>query len=281
VSEIPPSMSARFEMPTRALSGVVLGTAAIAAVAMGGVIFAALVAAGAIAALWEWHRLVGSGRFLGEWIATGLTMIGVVWLARQQGSLPAVLLAVGTGATLAAAVAALRRPPVLASLPWHALGAVYVGLPVLALLMLRDSDRGAFLVGGLFVAVWTADTGALFVGRLVGGPKLAPEVSPNKTWAGFLGGTIAASLAEALYAWLLGGSPLLGAGFGLCLALAGAVGDLFESWVKRRFHAKNTGRLIPGHGGLLDRVDSLLFAGPACALLTFLLGFGFLEAVSP
>jgi phosphatidate cytidylyltransferase len=125
----------------------------------------------------------------------------------------------------------------------------------------------------LFVAVWTADTAALLLGRMIGGPKLAPELSPNKTWAGFVGGTLAAGVAESIYVFLLGGLALEGAAFGIFIALAGHCGDLFESWVKRQFRAKNTGSLIPGHGGMLDRIDSLLFAAPACVAIIYLAGF--------
>ena len=105
-------------------------------------------------------------------------------------------------------------------------------------------------MGAIFVAVWTADTGALLFGRLIGGPKFAPVLSPKKTWSGFLGGTVAAGLAEALYVGLLHGAILEGAAFGILLALSGHFGDLFESWVKRQFRAKDMGRLIPGHGGM-------------------------------
>lgn len=268
-----PSMPARLELPARAVSGVVMGVVAVAAVAWGGILFSAIVAAGAIAALREWHRLVSPGYFLRELIPTGLATIAVVWLAHIPDGVAPALVAILLGAGSAALLASFRRPAKLWPIPWHGLGAFYVGLPALAFVLLRDEPRGALLVGGLFVAVWTADTGALFFGRLIGGPKLAPDLSPNKTWAGFLGGTLAAGAGEALYVGLLGGAVPRGAAFGIFLALAGHCGDLFESWVKRQFRAKNTGRLIPGHGGMLDRIDSLLFAAPACAALIFLSGF--------
>ena len=268
-----PSMPARFELPARAASGIVLGVAAVVALLKGGVPYSALLALAAIAAVREWHRLVNDGHIAREMIPTGLAMIAVVSLAHVPNGVKLSLLAIALGAAAAALSAALRRKPVLWPIPWHAFGAVYVGLPVLAFALLRDSPRGAAIVGALFVAVWTADTGALFFGRLIGGPKLAPVLSPNKTWAGFLGGTLAAGVAEALYVGLLDGAILEGAAFGIFLALSGHCGDLFESWVKRQFRAKNTGRLIPGHGGMLDRIDSLLFAAPACAALMFLTGF--------
>jgi phosphatidate cytidylyltransferase len=273
VMDTQPSLPARFELPARAASGIVLGVAAVVALLKGGVLYSSLLGLGAIAALREWHRLVNGGQLAREMIPTGLSMIAVVWAAPEPNGLALSLLAISLGAAGAALSATLRRMPVLWPVPWHAFGAVYVGLSVLAFAILRDQPRGAAIVGGLFVAVWTADTGALFFGRLIGGPKLVPVLSPNKTWAGFLGGTLAAGIAESLYVGLLGGAILEAAAFGIFLALLGHCGDLFESWVKRQFRAKNTGRLIPGHGGMLDRIDSLLFAAPACVALMALSGF--------
>jgi phosphatidate cytidylyltransferase len=126
---------------------------------------------------------------------------------------------------------------------------------------------GAYLTLGIFIAVWSSDTGALLGGRAIGGPKLIPRVSPNKTWAGFCAGTLVAGVAEAVFFAILGRSAAVGLFAGLLIALIGHAGDLFESWVKRRFRAKDSGGLIPGHGGILDRIDSLLFVAPACALL--------------
>jgi phosphatidate cytidylyltransferase len=265
--------SGRFEMPTRTASGVIMGAAAVGAATLGGVAYSVMLAVAAIAALREWHRLVNGGQFAREMIPTSLAMIAVVWVTPNADGIRFAFGAMLIGAGMAALVAGLRRRPVLWPIPWHAFGAFYLGIPVLALIFLRNEPRGAALVGSLFVAVWTADTGALLFGRLLGGPKLAPVLSPNKTWAGFICGTIAAGLGEALYVVLLGGLAVVGASFGILLALTGHFGDLFESWVKRQFHAKNTGTLIPGHGGMLDRIDSLLFAAPACAVLILLTGF--------
>jgi len=273
VTNSQPSMPARFELPARTASGVVMGTAAVAAVVGGQILFSLVVATIAVAALREWHRLVNGGQWSREMIATSLAIIAMVWLVHSEMGIGLGLAAIVAGALGAAVLAALRQPARRWPIPWHAFGSVYVGLPALALVLLRSEPRGAAVMGGLFVAVWTADTGALFFGRLIGGPKLAPDLSPNKTWAGFLGGTLAAGVAEGIYIGILGGAVLPAILFGIFLALAGHCGDLFESWVKRQFHAKNTGSLIPGHGGMLDRIDSLLFAAPACATFVFQTGF--------
>ena len=143
-----PSMPARFELPARAASGIVMGVAAIAALLMGGVMYSALLALAAMAALREWHRLVNGGQIAREMIPTALAMIAVVWLAHAPNGVPLSLLAIVLGAAGAALLAALRRKPVLWPIPWHAFGAAYVGLPVLALALLRDQLRGAAIVGG-------------------------------------------------------------------------------------------------------------------------------------
>lgn len=265
--------ASRFELPARTASAVVMGLAAVGAVFTGGLVFATIVAAAAIAALREWHRLINGGRIAREMIPTSLAMIGAVLLIHQTNGVPLALAAIVLGGLCAALSAAIRSITVLWPIPWHAFGAIYLGVPVISLALLREDPRGSAIVGGLFVAVWTADTAALLLGRLIGGPKLAPELSPNKTWAGFVGGTLAAGLAEWVYVLTLGGTALEGAIFGIIIALSGHCGDLFESWVKRQFRAKNMGSLIPGHGGMLDRIDSLLFAAPVCMAMIYLAGF--------
>ncbi len=159
----------------------------------------------------------------------------------------------------------------LSRLTWLAGGFLYIGMPSLALLWLRaDGDVGRHTVFWLMALVWAADSGAYAFGRLIGGPKLAPRISPKKTWAGFGGGIICAAAAGAAGASLLGKEDLIPLS-ALSAALGGVsqLGDLFESWVKRRFGVKDTSNLIPGHGGLLDRVDGLLAAAAAAALISW------------
>jgi len=236
---------------------------------VGGQVFAGFIAIASIGALREWHRLVNRGSLAWETLATALTVAVAIFAAELPGGLRFSLLTIGVGAAAAAVSSSSggRQTAV-----WHALGAIYIGIPALALVLLRTMPSGAHLVLGLFIAVWFADMGALFGGRLIGGPKLVPKLSPNKTWAGFITGTLTAGIAEAIYVQFLGGSALGGIAFGVAIALFGHAGDLFESWVKRRFRAKDSGTLIPGHGGVLDRLDSLLFAAPAC--VTFVTVFG-------
>jgi phosphatidate cytidylyltransferase len=128
------------------------------------------------------------------------------------------------------------------------------------------------IIVALFVGVWMTDTGALIVGNLIGGTRLWPSLSPNKTWAGTLGGIAAAAGAEAGFVMLLGGAALTGVVLGIGIAVTAHCGDLFESWVKRLFRRKDSGSMIPGHGGVLDRIDSTLAAAPCLAALVLIGG---------
>jgi phosphatidate cytidylyltransferase len=167
---------------------------------------------------------------------------------------------------MAVAVATVTRNKALGA------GLVYVGLPVFALLWLRDQPgmEGLLLAFWALAIVWATDIGAFFAGRAIGGPKIAPSISPNKTWAGLIGGCVAALLlgwALAHFAgldWRLAlASPVL--------AVLAQVGDFFESWMKRRAGVKDSGRLLPGHGGVLDRLDGLVTSVPFAALLVAVL----------
>jgi phosphatidate cytidylyltransferase len=174
---------------------------------------------------------------------------------------------------MAATLAASRERP--ASALWYGAGAAYLGTACLTFLWLRsDFDRALAL--WLIAVVWATDIGAYLVGRSLGGPKLAPSISPGKTWSGLAGGVGAAGLA-GLGAALLHGqgrvAELVAAS--MVLALVAQVGDLFESSLKRRFGVKDSSDLIPGHGGVLDRVDGLLAAALALGGALWLTGIGF------
>jgi phosphatidate cytidylyltransferase len=263
---------------TRPLFGLVLAGVTIAVLFSAPVSFAFLVVAITIPAAYEWHRMVGAGKpYRAETAVTAVTVaLAVAALLLTRLAWPALLL-LAIGAVTAVVLARRRDQHPL----WQALGVIYLGLPALALVGLRSFEpRGALVIVGLLLIVWSTDSGALIFGNLIGGPRMAPRLSPSKTWAGTIGGSVTAAVIFGLYVWLLGGGLWIAGLFGLVFSVTAHAGDLFESFVKRHFGVKNSGSLIPGHGGVLDRMDSTLFASVALMLLVLLTGFSPLFGVA-
>jgi len=157
---------------------------------------------------------------------------------------------------------------------WYVAGIGYAAVLAWAPLLLRaDAAYGFFAIVLLFGVVWTTDIAAYFVGRAFGGPKLMPSVSPKKTWSGAVGGTLAAIAVAVLLARLFGAPHWAAiAAVALLLSVLSQMGDLFESWIKRRFGAKDASQLIPGHGGVMDRLDGFWAAVLAAAVIGILRG---------
>ncbi len=246
---------------------------ALALVVLGGWPFACLVGLAVVLMAMEWRRLT-EARFdahAGDLAAAAVAGLGLlVVLLAASGRPFEALLALAAGAALAALIAWRSGAPPL----WIGLGAAYLALPALTLVWLRNlPQNGLLLVVWLLVVVWTTDILAYLVGRKVGGPRLAPVVSPGKTWSGLCGGVLAAAIAGAVTAWAIGSERLLhAAGLGGLLAIVSQIGDLIESACKRRAGVKDSGTLIPGHGGVLDRLDGLILAAPVLALLGLAFG---------
>jgi len=239
----------------RLAAGLGMGAVALAFTLAGVMPFAVLVVLVALVVAWEWGRLV-HGTEAGAIVAV---LIGAAALA---GILAAVglgglgLLALPIGAILAALLS-LGRNSI-----FSALGVFYAGLPTVALIWLRsDASYGLLAVIFLVAVVVTADSASFVAGRLLGRAKLWPAVSPNKTWAGLIGAVIASAVVGGLFWFALPeASAVRLAATGGVLALVAQAGDLAESALKRRFGAKDSGTLIPGHGGVMDRVDGLVAA---------------------
>jgi phosphatidate cytidylyltransferase len=155
---------------------------------------------------------------------------------------------------------------------WLVLGLCYIIFPALFLMTIRGTEHGADIILWMFAIVWGTDIAAYFVGKNLGGPKLAPKISPNKTWSGLFGGIFASMLIGLIGALFFAGSIKFFIFFGGLLAIVEQVGDLFESKVKRIFGVKDSGTIIPGHGGVMDRVDGLLLVVPAVFLVILLSG---------
>jgi phosphatidate cytidylyltransferase len=255
------------------VSALAMMPVALGLVILGGWPFACLVGLAVVFIAIEWRQLTRArfGRDDGILAGVSVAVLGlVVMLLAASGQPSQALLALLAGALISGVVAwRLRMPPL-----WIGLGAAYLALPALALVWLRGLPQfGLQLVVWLLVVVWTTDILAYVVGRKVGGARLAPVISPGKTWSGLCGGVVAAALAGALTAWAIGSERLLqAAGLGGLLAVVSQIGDLIESFLKRRAGVKDSGTLIPGHGGVLDRLDGLILAAPVLALLGLVFG---------
>jgi phosphatidate cytidylyltransferase len=252
----------------RVLSALALVPVALGIVVAGGWIYAAFVGLLAVLMALEWRRLSEArfgaqyGRLAGG-IALGVSLAATIVAA--LGRPREAVACVAIGMVLAVVLARTRAAASL----WASIGVALVGLPAVALVWLRSiPEVGLHLLLWLLIVVWTTDTAAYVIGRRVGGPRLAPVVSPGKTWSGLGGGVIGASLASVITAWALGSERLVQfAGLGAVFAVLAQLGDLAESMLKRSAGVKDSGTLIPGHGGVLDRVDGLLLTAPALALL--------------
>jgi len=258
----------RSDLMLRVWSALVLIPLALLVTWWGGLPAYLLVALVSAIVFAEWANIIGrSPRLLPS---TTDVSIGVAFVA--LASIIAGLQGFGTG--LAVLVAGMVGVALLSRSAWLAGGVAYAGLLGVCLAALRsDGSAGLSAVVVLLVLVWGTDSFAYFAGRAMGGPKLWPRVSPKKTWSGSLGGLVGGVLVAGIAAMLCGIriTPMLV----VCLALLSIVsqaGDLFESAIKRHFDRKDSGSIIPGHGGMMDRVDGLIFAAIGAALIGVLNG---------
>jgi phosphatidate cytidylyltransferase len=244
----------------RIISGAFFGLIVLAAVWFGGLPFRILCAFMAAGVFVEWRKITGTAS------SALLVRLGEILFIASLGAMIAGMPPlVVFGLLFAAISAALIGKTVGISTGWLAAGIAYAGVPAACLAFLRGSDETGLVTALLlFATVWATDIFAYFVGRSLGGPKLAPSISPGKTWTGAVGGVAAAVAATlAVAAWFGPAGSLV---FPFVIALVsvwGQIGDLFESWVKRRFGVKDSGTMIPGHGGMMDRVDGLVAAATA------------------
>jgi phosphatidate cytidylyltransferase len=259
----------------RIVSALVLAPLPVAAIWFGWPWLPLLTGLAAAVMAWEWGRLCRGGHF-GQ---TGIMLVAVVLAAVAAAALASTGLALGTTLLGAGLVLWAARCTRDVEPHWTAFGVLWVALPCICLLWLaRDGPTGRATLLWLLAVVWATDIGAYAVGRTFGGPRLAPRWSPRKTWAGLAGGTVCAALtgwATAIWLGISPGLPLAVVSAGL--AIVGQFGDLAESVAKRRFGVKDSSGLIPGHGGLLDRLDGLLAVVSVAALLTVIGGRSLLE----
>lgn len=245
------------DLPRKALVAVILVAVALGGLIVGGYALWLLVSLFALLMMIEWATLAGA-EGADRWIAIGGVAVALVALApgfAHPGWL-AVAIIVGAGVVIGLITRNLQLGG----------GAPYVCLPVLSLLFIRAEPSGLTLAFWTLALVWATDIGAYFSGRLIGGPKIAPSVSPNKTWAG-LGGGMLAALATGLLFHLFGGLTIGLALASAALAVVAQAGDFFESAIKRNAGVKDSGTILPGHGGVLDRLDGVVPVAIVVALV--------------
>lgn len=244
----------------RVVSGVVMVLVALALAYAGPVPFAVLIVGVGLVMSWEWGHLVRATIADLAFCVHATAVLTAIGLA--TGGQPQLALATIAAGTLAAAAVSRDKSPLLS-----AVGVPYVGLPAVALVWLRhDESNGFAAVIFLFLIVWTTDTMAFVFGRTIGGAKLCPSISPNKTWAGFLGGVASSAALAAAFAGVITGASSVRLGLiGLALGIIAQMGDLAESALKRTLGAKDASHLIPGHGGVMDRMDGVVTVALAAA----------------
>ena len=154
-----------------------------------------------------------------------------------------------------------------ARVPWAISGMAYAVIPMVALVWMRNADGSSLVLLWMFLVIWASDSAAFIVGRVIGGPLLYPSVSPAKTWAGAIGGLLASVATGLGTAAMIQETLTTTLALSVIVCIAAQSGDLLQSALKRRWQVKDTGRLIPGHGGLMDRLDSLVLAAPVFAMV--------------
>jgi phosphatidate cytidylyltransferase len=270
----PPSQSRKStrwgDLRPRVLSAAVLAPPALGCIWTGGPVFAELVALVAIGLSYEWLGLCRQRGSPAAWLVFAAVPLAAILTQWDSATHAMLLLTVATlaGAALTRGISPARP---------LAFGVPYLGAGTMALVWLRQPvATGCANVIVLLFLVWASDIGAYIAGRAIGGARLAPAISPGKTWSGSAGGLLAAALAGFAAALFLGnGAPVWRpVTFAVLLGCISQAGDLFESLLKRHFGVKDSGTMIPGHGGLLDRLDALLAAAPGAALLALALGPG-------
>ena len=258
----------------RTISAIVLAAVVLLITWFGGLPFRTLSAAIALAIFYEWSRMSRPNSEIG-WAGGNLNMLPEVLILMFAGALvagvPAIAL-LGLAAVFTLVLWGLGK--LRGAGAWEAAGFGYAALSGLSLALLRGNEAsGLIAILFLFAVVWATDIFAYFVGRKVGGPKLAPAISPGKTRSGAVGGAIGGVVAGLVLASVAGtGNLFILALVALLLSVISQAGDLFESWVKRRHGYTDSGTLIPGHGGVMDRVDGLVAAAFALYFIGWMSG---------
>lgn len=260
----------RSSLQLRIISACILGPIAIGALVLGGVYFTIFLALAGMAMCFEWCKTSVPEQTPLFLISMAVT-VAVALVFAHVGLVLQSFAVILCGAVMMVVLASLVGQK--KQFFWVFIGPFWTGIPLISLITLRSMpDIGFAITIILFLVIWATDIGAYFSGKSIGGPKIAPVISPNKTWAGLIGGMLSAMIIAYLAALLLIPETIAPSGImilaAICAILAQA-GDFTESAWKRRFDIKDASNLIPGHGGVLDRLDGVLFVAPAVLILTF------------
>jgi phosphatidate cytidylyltransferase len=257
----------RSDLATRVAAAAVLAPLALGIAYLGGVVFTLFWGVAALLVWWEWSVLSAGAGARTVFLIGSAALVAAIASALASAWL-SVFLCVAGGALLAGFMTSGRRRAAVGG------GVLYAGALIVAPVLLRaDPYIGFAAIVFVFALVWATDVAAYFAGRAIGGPRLAPRLSPKKTWSGAIGGLAGGAAAAVVIAsWAgvgtLPAAALVGAG----LSVIAQAGDLFESGFKRCYGAKDSGRLIPGHGGVMDRLDSFIAAALGAAVIGVLRG---------
>lgn len=256
------------ELAQRVASAVVLACLVLGAVWLGNGVFLLMVVLATVLMACEWSRVTSAASWPADAAVQSLAVLAAIAaLIFADASIFPVFSASAIVMIVGCVVAAMTGVVQRRFHWWRIVGIPYLGLGIAAFVWLRLQERGLELALWLLVVIWAMDIGAYFAGRGIGGPKLAPRASPNKTWSGLIGGILAAAVSGAGAGVITGLGPVAAmAGLGALIGGWSQAGDIAESAVKRHFGVKDMSNLIPGHGGILDRVDGLLFAAPVMVM---------------
>lgn len=274
--QVKPASKKFSDLKIRAVSGVLILLICLIPIYFGGIVFAIFAALIAARIAYEWVRMsdVSGGSI--AYVLMIACIVAAVFLAWQK-YWPAMWGVVALGA-VTTALERMRR----GGAPWAFFGFLYLAIPCIAMVFIRTglyADAPGWSALGLRSFMWialivmAADTGAYLGGSMIGGPKMAPKLSPKKTWAGFFSGLVFGTLIGFFSAQMVGVESIHGLLLAIPVVVLSVIGDFLESGIKRKLNVKDTGRILPGHGGVLDRIDSLMFAMAAFTGLALLLPF--------
>lgn len=254
----------------RVISALVMLPIAIYIILQGGLMYNLFVSLLAVLILYEWNGICEGKAFNLAFVFQAIYVLMLIYSLSSGYFFPVFVYLIPLGLLVGGCLYLNMK------LPFAVVGTLYALLPALSLIWLRQNfgDMGGWIVLWTMIIVWSMDIGAYLAGKTIGGPKMSPRISPNKTWAGLIGGTITAVILGLVAAHYFGFNYndliLIPAAAGL--AIWSQMGDLAESGLKRHFKVKDSGAIIPGHGGVMDRVDGVIFAAPAVVLFLYLVG---------